>query len=180
MMEPRIQTFGPSFRYVSGLSTPSANVSLSRCPFVLNYRASVLGVGFLEPRTIFQPVIVRHHTGMTQATRSSFAGLGAVSPRRGPTGPTESGELSVTKTTECPACGNTLGRYDQTCQKCGRALSYNPAEDHVGCAVCGAVIGAYAETCPECGETGYPALRPRKGRKFKGSPHVEAQGTEEE
>ena len=23
--------------------------------------------------------------------------------------------------------------------------------------------------CPECGESGYPALRPRKGRKWKGS-----------
>jgi ribosomal protein L40E len=35
--------------------------------------------------------------------------------------------------------------------------------------VCGAEIGAYAETCKECGETGYPALRPRRGRKWKGS-----------
>ena len=36
------------------------------------------------------------------------------------------------------------------------------------------------ETCPECGETGYPALRPRKGRKFKGSPALEAKRSEEE
>jgi LSD1 subclass zinc finger protein len=73
-----------------------------------------------------------------------------------------------------------LGEFDQTCQACGKALSYEAGEGHVGCAVCGADIGAYAETCPECGETGYPALRPRKGRKFKGSPDLEAKRSQEE
>ena len=86
----------------------------------------------------------------------------------------------MTKTTECPACGAGMGPYDQTCQKCGKALSYEPDEEHVGCAVCSADIDAYTETCPECGETGYPALRPRKGRKFKGSPHLEAQASDED
>ena len=80
----------------------------------------------------------------------------------------------MTKATECPACGHDLGRYDQTCQKCGKPLSYEPAEPAVGCSVCGERIGAYTETCPACGETGYPALRPRKGKGFKGSPAFEA------
>lgn len=86
----------------------------------------------------------------------------------------------MTKFSECPECGNEMGPHDQTCQKCGVALSYEAAEQHVGCAVCGADIGAYTETCPECGETGYPALRPRKGRKFKGSPDLEARRTKEQ
>ena len=86
----------------------------------------------------------------------------------------------VTKVSICPECGAEMGEFDQTCQKCGKALSYEAGEGHVGCTVCGADIGAYTETCPECGETGYPALRPRKGRKFKGSPHLEAKRSEEE
>ena len=86
----------------------------------------------------------------------------------------------MTKFSECPECGHELGAYDQTCQKCGRALPYDAGEEHVGCAVCGADIGAYTEACPNCGETGYPALRPRKGRKFKGSPDFEAKRTEEQ
>lgn len=76
----------------------------------------------------------------------------------------------MTRVTTCPQCGNELGAFDQTCQKCGKALSYDANESAVGCAVCGATITAYAETCPECGETGYPALRPRRGKGFKGAP----------
>ncbi len=86
----------------------------------------------------------------------------------------------MTKVSTCPECGNELGQFDQTCQKCGLALSYDAGEEHVGCAVCGADISANTETCPECGETGYPALRPRKGRKFKGSPDLEAKRASEE
>jgi TrmH family RNA methyltransferase len=41
------------------------------------------------------------------------------------------------------------------------------------CAVCGASIQGFDLECPECGETGYPALRPRKGEGFKGSPEFE-------
>ena len=69
----------------------------------------------------------------------------------------------------CPECGEAIGSADQTCQKCGAALSYVPGEADVCCAVCESAMSAYAESCPECGETGYPALRPRKGRKWKGS-----------
>ncbi len=86
----------------------------------------------------------------------------------------------MTKVSTCPECGAEMGEFDQTCQKCGKGLSYDAGEDHVGCAVCGADIGAYSETCPECGETGYPALRPRKGRKFKGSPALEEKRAEQE
>ncbi len=79
----------------------------------------------------------------------------------------------MSKVSQCPACGHELGPYDQTCQKCGTALSYDANEARVGCAVCGADISAHTETCPECGEDGYPALRPRKGKGFKGSPDLE-------
>lgn len=80
----------------------------------------------------------------------------------------------MTRASECPACGVTVGENDQTCQTCGRDLSWKPDEDGVSCAVCGTPIRAYTLTCPSCGETGYPALRPRKGKGFKGSPEFEA------
>ena len=70
---------------------------------------------------------------------------------------------------ECPKCGNEIGDTDQTCQKCGAQLSYTPDEQGVHCSVCDTEIGGYTETCPECGETGYPALRPRKGKGWKGA-----------
>jgi primosomal protein N' len=80
----------------------------------------------------------------------------------------------VSKANECPACGAAAGANDQTCQKCGRDLSWRPDEEDVACSVCGAAIRAYTLTCPSCGETGYPALRPRKGKGFKGSPDFES------
>lgn len=72
-------------------------------------------------------------------------------------------------TRECPRCGAGMAATDQTCQACGKPLSWSPDEPGVRCAVCEAEIDAYEETCPECGETGYPALRPRKGRGWKGA-----------
>ncbi|MDH3297643.1 MAG: zinc ribbon domain-containing protein [Gemmatimonadota bacterium] len=80
----------------------------------------------------------------------------------------------MSKRTECPKCGSPMGPHDQTCQKCGRPEPYEADESAVGCSVCGASISAYTVECPECGETGYPALRPRKGKGFKGSPEFEA------
>lgn len=77
------------------------------------------------------------------------------------------------KAATCPKCGADVGPTDQTCQRCGKALSYAPDESDVRCAVCEAVIDAYRETCPECGETGYPALRPRKGKGWKGADPVD-------
>lgn len=76
----------------------------------------------------------------------------------------------MARTTTCPECGNELGAFDQTCQKCGKALSYASNQADVGCAVCGAAITSFTERCPECGETGYPALRPRRGKGYKGAP----------
>lgn len=73
----------------------------------------------------------------------------------------------------CPECGADLPRGEQTCPDCGEPLSYEPGEEGVACRVCGAEINAYAETCPGCGEAGYPALRPRKGGHFEGSPEYE-------
>lgn len=70
----------------------------------------------------------------------------------------------------CPSCDAEVPCGEQTCQACGEPLSYRPDEEAVACRVCGAEIAAYTESCPECGETGYPALRPRKGKHFKGAP----------
>lgn len=69
----------------------------------------------------------------------------------------------------CPACGAPRAPADQTCQACGEPLSYRAGEPGAPCAVCGLEIGAYRETCPGCGETGYPALRPRRGKGWKGA-----------
>ncbi|MFQ5747373.1 MAG: zinc ribbon domain-containing protein [Gemmatimonadota bacterium] len=79
----------------------------------------------------------------------------------------------MSKVSTCPACGGAMGPYDQTCQKCGEPLSYAADETGAGCSVCGAEISAYTETCPSCGEIGYPALRPRKGKGFKGAPEAD-------
>lgn len=78
----------------------------------------------------------------------------------------------------CPACDSEVPTGEQTCPACGQPLSYRPGEEEVACRVCGAEITAYAETCPECGESGYPALRPRKGKHFEGAP--ESRGGAEE
>ncbi|MDT8436601.1 MAG: zinc ribbon domain-containing protein [Gemmatimonadota bacterium] len=78
---------------------------------------------------------------------------------------------------ECPTCSTPLGPRDQTCQKCGTPVSWDLDPDHgavASCGVCGTSMRAMELTCPSCGETGYPALRPRKGKGFKGSPEFEA------
>lgn len=77
--------------------------------------------------------------------------------------------------TSCPECGAEIPDGEQTCLECGEPVSYAPDEEGVRCRVCGARIAAYTETCPSCGEAGYPALRPRKGGHFKGSPELEGE-----
>ena len=74
----------------------------------------------------------------------------------------------MTKVAKCPECGADMGQFDQTCQKCGKALSYEAGEGHVGCAVCSADIGAYIETCPECGETELPGAEASEGAQVQG------------
>lgn len=80
----------------------------------------------------------------------------------------------------CPSCDAEVPRGEQTCNACGEPLPYGPNEEAVACRVCGAEISAYTETCPECGESGYPALRPRKGRHFEGAPERPGEETEED
>lgn len=79
----------------------------------------------------------------------------------------------------CPACDAEVPRGEQTCPECGEPVSYGPDEEGVACRVCGEEITAYTETCPSCGEAGYPALRPRKGGHFQGSPQYEGEEAEE-
>lgn len=76
----------------------------------------------------------------------------------------------MTQPSQCPSCGSSLEPGDQTCQRCGQPLPLEPGAPDAACKVCGAVIGAYTETCPNCGEVGYPALRPRHGKKWQGPP----------
>jgi predicted RNA-binding Zn-ribbon protein involved in translation (DUF1610 family) len=72
----------------------------------------------------------------------------------------------------CPKCGATLAALALRCA-CGaelpeaRDVRSDPARP--ACNVCGAAIELMALTCPSCGADGYPALRPRKGKKSLGS-----------
>ena len=68
----------------------------------------------------------------------------------------------------CPKCGAETSPGDQTCQSCGKPLSLPPGAEGVPCQLCGTLMNAYTLTCPDCGEGGYPALRPRKGKGWKG------------
>lgn len=78
----------------------------------------------------------------------------------------------------CPECDTDIPRGEQTCPDCGEPVSYEPGEEGVACRVCGEEITAYTESCPACGESGYPALRPRKGGHFQGSPQYEGEAEE--
>ncbi len=68
----------------------------------------------------------------------------------------------------CPECKAALPPLAIRCQ-CGyalpesRDLRSNPEEP--SCGVCGTVIGLMDERCQSCGAVGYPALRPRQGKK---------------
>lgn len=88
--------------------------------------------------------------------------------------PSSRSSRSSSRRPGCPACGTRIGPADQTCQGCGEPLSFSPARDGVPCGACQALIPAYLQTCPACGEEGYPALRPRRGKGWKGSPSREA------
>lgn len=73
----------------------------------------------------------------------------------------------------CPSCGKRLGPLAVRCA-CGhewpeaRDIRSDPERPH--CGVCGAGMELMAERCPACGAEGYPALRPRRGKKSLGSP----------
>lgn len=73
----------------------------------------------------------------------------------------------------CPACGRELEAMAIRCP-CGHALpeaqDARTDPERPRCEVCGAGIGLMDERCAACGADGYPALRPRTGRKWQGSP----------
>ncbi len=68
----------------------------------------------------------------------------------------------------CPKCDAALPPLAVRCQ-CGYALpesrDLRSDPEEPSCGVCGTVIGLMDERCPSCGAVGYPALRPRQGKK---------------
>lgn len=76
-------------------------------------------------------------------------------------------------TRQCPNCGARLAALAIRCA-CGHELpearDVRSDPDAPRCGACGAEMGLMAATCPGCGAHGYPALRPRRGKKSLGSP----------
>jgi ribosomal protein L40E len=72
----------------------------------------------------------------------------------------------------CPKCGTELGPLAVRCS-CGHELpearDLRSDPDQPRCGVCGATMALMAVRCPACGAEGYPALRPRRGKKSQGS-----------
>jgi hypothetical protein len=72
----------------------------------------------------------------------------------------------------CPKCGTELSALAVRCA-CGhelpeaRDVRSDPDQPH--CGVCGGAMDLMAVSCPACGADGYPALRPRRGKKSQGS-----------
>jgi hypothetical protein len=73
----------------------------------------------------------------------------------------------------CPKCGSQLDALALRCA-CGHELpearDIRSDPDRPRCNICGGDIGLMALTCPHCGAHGYPALRPRRGKRSQGSP----------
>ena len=72
----------------------------------------------------------------------------------------------------CPKCGTELSALAVRCA-CGyelpEARDARSHPDKPSCGVCGAEMELMALSCPRCGADGYPALRPRRGKKSQGS-----------
>ncbi len=68
----------------------------------------------------------------------------------------------------CPSCGTTLAPLAVRCS-CGTELpearDNRPPPDEPRCAVCKAAMTLMAQQCPSCKAVGYPAMRPRMGKK---------------
>lgn len=68
----------------------------------------------------------------------------------------------------CPECRATVPPMAVRCD-CGfvlpesRDIRSNPEEPR--CGACGEAIALMTERCPSCSASGYPALRPRQGKK---------------
>lgn len=73
----------------------------------------------------------------------------------------------------CPNCGAQLDAMTIRCS-CGHELpearDIRSDPGHPCCGVCGGEVELMALTCQHCGAHGYPALRPRRGKKSLGSP----------
>ena len=73
----------------------------------------------------------------------------------------------------CPECGIKLEPSAVRC-RCGYEM---PEANGVRCAdpdapvcgICSKEIKLMDQRCPHCGAEGYPAMRPRKGRRSKGA-----------
>lgn len=76
-------------------------------------------------------------------------------------------------TRQCPKCGASLDALAIRCA-CGHELpearDIRSDPDTPRCGVCAAEMDLMALICPQCGAGGYPALRPRRGKKSLGSP----------
>jgi hypothetical protein len=76
----------------------------------------------------------------------------------------------------CPECNATFSSLAVRCE-CGyelpesRDLRSDPDEPQ--CGVCGAAMDPMAQRCPSCGAYGYPALRPRQGKKCQRAGNAE-------
>ncbi len=68
----------------------------------------------------------------------------------------------------CPKCDRKLAASAIRCE-CGHALpearDARSDPDQPRCGVCGKPMEFMAHKCPSCDADGYPALRPRLGRK---------------
>ncbi len=70
----------------------------------------------------------------------------------------------------CPKCRATIPPLAASCQ-CGFVFpesgDLRSDPDDPQCGVCDTPMALMVERCPSCGAVGYPALRPRQGRKCK-------------
>ncbi|MGH7546199.1 MAG: hypothetical protein ACREKI_08465 [Gemmatimonadota bacterium] len=73
-------------------------------------------------------------------------------------------------------CPNCRKRLDSLALRCACGYVWPEARDirsdpeRPRCGVCRGEMELMTERCPACGAEGYPALRPRRGKKSLGSP----------
>ena len=70
----------------------------------------------------------------------------------------------------CPKCDQRLTALAVRCA-CGYTLpesqDLRSDPDEPACGLCNAPMQLMGQRCPSCGAIGYPALRPRQGKKCK-------------
>ena len=84
----------------------------------------------------------------------------------------------------CPECGARLEPLAVKC-RCGCEM---PEADGMRCSdpdapvcgICGKAIELMDQQCPHCGAAGYPAMRPRLGKRSQGAPEEEHPTSNEE